>query len=214
MDASAPATQWMFVIVLVAIAWIAMYYKQSKYPLSYVKSSVDGEQYLVRNLPDKQEAADRLSRVRDKLVRLRKYLEQTHMDKPFVANMVKNFDAAPSRFSESTPDAQYTSYSVNKGQKIYMCLRQRDAEEHLVGENILTFVALHEMAHTGTQSIGHTPEFWNHFAWLIKQAEHIKIYEYTDFAAHPVEYCGVHITDSPTYKQGVKDDVKGATAPA
>ncbi len=214
MDASAPATQWMFVIVLVAIAWVAMYYKQSKYPLSYVKSNVDGEQYLVRNLPDKQEAADRLSRVRDKLVRLRKYLEQTHMDKPFVANMVKNFDAAPSRFSESTPDAQYTSYSVNKGQKIYMCLRQRDAEEHLVGENILTFVALHEMAHTGTQSIGHTPEFWNHFAWLIKQAEHIKIYEYTDFAAHPVEYCGVHITDSPTYKQGVKDDVKGATAPA
>jgi predicted metal-dependent hydrolase len=209
MDASAPATQWMFVIVLVAIAWIAMYYKQSKYPLSYVKSSVDSEQYLVRNLPDKQEAADRLSRVRDKLVRLRKYLEQTHMDKPFVANMVKNFDAAPSRFSESTPDAQYTSYSVNKGQKIYMCLRQRDAEEQLVGENILTFVALHEMAHTGTQSIGHTPEFWNHFAWLIKQAEHIKIYEYTDFAAHPVEYCGVHITDSPTYKQGVKDDVKG-----
>ena len=209
MDASAPATQWMFVIVLVAIAWIAMYYKQSKYPLSYVKSSVDGEQYLVRNLPDKQEAADRLSRVRDKLVRLRKYLEQTHMDKPFVANMVKNFDAAPSRFSESTPDAQYTSYSVNKGQKIYMCLRQRDAEEQLVGENILTFVALHETAHTGTQSIGHTPEFWNHFAWLIKQAEHIKIYEYTDFAAHPVEYCGVHITDSPTYKQGVKDDVKG-----
>jgi predicted metal-dependent hydrolase len=214
MDANAPATQWMFVIVLVTIAWIAMYYKQSKYPLSYVKSTVDGEQYLVRNLPDKQEAAERLSRVRDKLLRMRKYLEQTHTDKPFVANMVKNFDAAPSRFSESTPDAQYTSYSVNKGEKIYMCLRQRDAQEHLVNENILTFVALHEMAHTGTQSIGHTPEFWNHFAWLIKQAEHVKIYEYMDFAAHPVEYCGVHITDSPTYKAGVKDDVKGTTEPA
>ena len=212
MDASAPATQWIFVIVLVAIAWLAIYYKQSKYPLSYVKSSVDGEQYLVRNLPDKQEAADRLSRVRDRLVRLRKYLEQTHAEKPFVANMLKNFDAAPARFSESTPDAQYTSYSVNKGQKIYMCLRQRDASEQLVNENVLTFVALHEMAHTGTQSIGHTPEFWNHFAWLIKQAEHVKIYEYTDFASHPVEYCGVHITDSPTYKQGVKDDVKGSIA--
>jgi predicted metal-dependent hydrolase len=211
MDATAPATQWMFVVILVIIAWVAMYYKQSKYPLSYVKSSVDGEQYLVRNLPDKQEAADRLSRVRDKLLRLRKYLEQSHMDKPFVSNMVKNFDAAPARFSESTPDAQYTSYSVNKGQKIYMCLRQRDAEEQLVNENILTFVALHEMAHTGTQSIGHTPEFWNHFAWLIKQAEHVKIYEYMDFAAHPVEYCGVHITDSPTYKQGVKDDVRPAS---
>jgi predicted metal-dependent hydrolase len=200
--------QWIFIFVIVTVAWVAIYYKQSKYPLSYVKSTVDGEQYLVRNLPDKQDAADRLARTRDKLVRLRKYLEQSHKSTPFVANMLKNFDAAPARFSESTPDAQYTSYSVNKGEKIYMCLRQRDAAEQLVNENILTFVALHEMAHTGTQSIGHTPEFWNHFAWLIKQAERINIYEYTDFAAHPVEYCGVHITDSPSYKQGVKDDIK------
>jgi predicted metal-dependent hydrolase len=200
--------QWIFIFVIVAVAWFILYYKQSKYPLSYVKSTVDGQQYLVRNLPDKQEAADRLARTRDKLLRLRKYLEQTHKSTPFVANMLKNFDAAPSRFSESTPDAQYTSYSVNKGEKIYMCLRQRDASEQLVNENVLTFVALHEMAHTGTQSIGHTPEFWNHFAWLIKQAERINIYEYTDFAAHPVEYCGVHITDSPTYKAGVKDGIK------
>lgn len=204
--------QWIFIFVIVAVAWFVLYYKQSKYPLSYVKSTVDGQQYLVRNLPDKQEAADRLARTRDKLLRLRKYLEQSHKSTPFVANMLKNFDAAPSRFSESTPDAQYTSYSVNKGEKIYMCLRQRDASEQLVNENVLTFVALHEMAHTGTQSIGHTPEFWNHFAWLIKQAERINIYEYTDFAAHPVEYCGVHITDSPTYKAGVKDGIKDEAA--
>lgn len=204
--------QWIFIFVIVTVAWFILYYKQSKYPLSYVKSAVDGQQYLVRNLPDKQEAADRLARTRDKLLRLRKYLEQTHQSTPFVANMLKNFDAAPSRFSESTPDAQYTSYSVNKGEKIYMCLRQRDASEQLVNENVLTFVALHEMAHTGTQSIGHTPEFWNNFAWLIKQAERINIYEYTDFAAHPVEYCGVHITDSPTYKAGVKDDIKDEAA--
>lgn len=203
--------QWIFIFVIVAVAWVAIYYKQSKYPLSYVKSNVDGQQYLVRNLPDKQDAADRLARTRDKLLRLRKYLEQSHKSTPFVANMLKNFDAAADRFSESTPDAQYTSYSVNKGEKIYMCLRQRDATEQLVNENVLTFVALHEMAHTGTQSIGHTPEFWNHFAWLIKQAERINIYEYTDFAAHPVEYCGVHITDSPTYKQGVKDGIKDET---
>jgi hypothetical protein len=33
-----------------------------------------------------------------------------------------------------------------------------------------------------------------------------------DFSAHPVEYCGVHITDSPTYKQGVKDGIGAADA--
>lgn len=203
------AGPWLLILGIVLVAWIALYFKQSRYPLAHVTSAVDGEKYLVRNLPDKQEAADRLARVRSKLLRLRKYLEQTYGDTDFVKALLKNCDFAAERFTESTPDAQYTSYSVNKGEHVYMCLRQRDSTERLVPENILVFVALHETAHVGTSSLGHTPQFWNHFAWLLKQAEAIKIYEYTDFAAHPVEYCGVHITDSPTYKSSVKDELAG-----
>jgi hypothetical protein len=195
----------------VGIAWVAMYFKGSKYPVSLTQSTIDKEHYLVRNLPDKQEAADSLARVRQKILILRKYLEQTHGGKPFVKQLLNNFDCSAARFSESTPDAQYTSYSVNKGEKVFMCLRQRDEKEHLVDENIILFVALHEMSHVGTASIGHTPEFWNHFAWVLEQAEHVNIYKYTDFAAHPVEYCGVHITDSPKYKESVRDGLGIAT---
>jgi aromatic ring hydroxylase len=200
-------TAWGFVLALVVVAYVCMNWKQGQYPVAYVKSNVDGQLYLVRNLPDKQECADRLSRVREKLMRLRTHLDTSHKDKPFVANIIKNFDCTSDRFTESTPEAQYTSYTVNKGDKIHMCLRQRDEKEQLVNENIITFVALHEMAHCGTTSIGHTPDFWNHFAWLLKQAEAMKIYEYTDFSSHPVEYCGIHITDSPTYKETVKDEL-------
>jgi hypothetical protein len=204
MDDSLP---WIFFIIFVAVAWTAMYFKGSKYSMSLTQSTVDKEHYLVRNLPDKQEAADRLARVRAKILILRKHLEQTHKSKSFVKQLIDGFDCSAARFSESTPDAQYTSYSVNKGEKVFMCLRQRDEKEELVNENIILFVALHEMSHVGTTSIGHTPEFWNHFAWLLEQAEHIKIYQFTDFAAHPVEYCGVHITDSPKYKESVKDNL-------
>ena len=200
---------WIFILVVVGVAYVAMYFKDSKYPMALVKSSVDKESYLVRNLPDKQDAADRLARVRGKILILRTHLRQTHMDKPFVKQMVDNFDCSAARFSESTPDAQFTSYSVNKGEKVFMCLRQRNDKEELVNENIILFVALHEMSHVGTVSVGHTPEFWNNFAWLLKQAEATKVYEYTNFAAHPVEYCGVHITDSPTYKETVRDGIKG-----
>lgn len=196
---------WIFVLVIVGLAYLAMNYKSSKYPMALVQSKVDKEYYLVRNLPDKQEACDRLARVRAKILVLRTFLDQTHRDKPFVKQMLDNFDCSAMRFSESTPEAQYTSYSVNKGEKIFMCLRQRDDKEQLVDENIILFVALHEMSHVGTASIGHTPEFWNHFAWVLEQAERVKIYEYTDFSAHPVEYCGVHITDSPTYKNHIVD---------
>jgi hypothetical protein len=87
-----------------------------------------------------------------------------------------------------------------------MCLRQRNKNEDLVNENVITFVALHEMAHIGTVDVGHTPLFWNNFGWLLKQAEEIQIYEYTDFSAHPVEYCGIHITDQPTYDKAKDPD--------
>ncbi len=183
-----------------------MAYKKGSHDMSLTASTVDGQRYLVRNLPDKQEAADRLARVRAKLLRLMRDLQQTHPEKPFVKQMVRNFDADPSRFSESAPDASYTSYSVNKGEKVYMCLRQRNTREELVSENVITFVALHELSHIGTSEVGHTPLFWNNFAWLLKRAEEMEIYEYTNFSAHPVEYCGIHITDQPTYDKAKDPD--------
>ncbi len=191
---------------ILAAAMGAFVYKQHSYDMAHVKSTVDGQKYLVRNLPDKQEAADRLARTRGKLLRLMKDLKQAHPDKPMVQQILRNFDAAPERFSESTPDASYTSYSVNKGEKVYMCLRQRNEKEELVDENIITFVALHEMAHIGTSEIGHTPMFWNNFGWLLERAEEIQIYQFTDFSAHPVEYCGIHITDQPTYDKAKDPD--------
>ena len=196
MDAISP---YALVLGILGAGAAAFAYKESAHDMAHVESTVDGKKYLVRNLPDKQEAADRLARTRAKLLRLMSNLKQTDPEKPFVVQMVRNFDADPTRFSESTPDASYTSYSVNKGEKVYMCLRQRNAREELVGENIITFVAIHELAHIGTTEVGHTPQFWNNFGWLLKKAEEIEIYTYTDFAAHPVEYCGIHITDQPTY---------------
>jgi len=184
----------------------AFAYKQGNYDMAHVQSTVDGQKYIVRNLPDKQDAADRLARTRAKLIRLMRDIQQTDPKKPFVEQMTRNFDADPSRFSESTPDANYTSYSVNKGEKVFMCLRQRNEREELVDENVITFVAIHEMAHIGTVDVGHTPLFWNNFGWLLKRAEEIQIYKFTDFAAHPVEYCGIRITDQPTYDKAKDPD--------
>ena len=193
------ASPYALVLGILGAGAAAFAFKNGNYDMANVQSTVDGKKYLVRNLPDKQDAADRLARTREKLIRLMNNLKQTEPEKPFVVQMLRNFDADPSRFSESTPDASYTSYSVNKGEKVFMCLRQRNEREELVDENIITFVALHELSHIGTTDVGHTPQFWNNFGWLLKRAEEIQIYTFTDFAAHPVEYCGIHITDQPTY---------------
>ena len=200
------SSAWTFVIVIIVIAYAAFSMKQSKYSMAYVESRVDKQRYYVRNMSDKQEAADRLSRIRQRLCDLKNHLAAKYERKPFVSQLVQNFTCGADQFSESTPEAVHTSYTVDK-EKVFMCLRQRNAKEELVSENTLIFVALHEMAHMGTSTIGHTPDFWNNFAWLLTQAEELGVYTYTDFAAHPVEYCGVHITDSPTYKSGIADDI-------
>lgn len=172
----------------------------STYPTVSVKSSVDGHMYQVRDMPDKQEAADLLARVRQRMQKLYNYLIATYPEKLQVKQLKQNFKPEPSRISESTPDAEHTSYSVNKGESVHFCLRQRQGNnESLVKENIMIFVALHEMAHMITLTIGHGPDFWNNFGWLLKIAEDQGIYKYEDFSAHPVSYCGVKITDSPKY---------------
>ena len=174
--------------------------QNSTYPTVSVKSSVDGNTYQVRDMPDKQEAADLLARVRQRMQKLYNYLIATYPEKLQVKQLKQNFKPDPSRISESTPDAEHTSYSVNKGESVHFCLRQRQGNnESLVKENIMIFVALHEMAHMVTPTIGHGPDFWNNFGWLLKIAENQGIYTYEDFSAHPVSYCGVKITDSPKY---------------
>jgi hypothetical protein len=171
----------------------------SLYPTVKVKSTVDGREYSVRDLPDKKRAANLLATLRIRLGTLMDHLAESYPNKPQVQRLVQNFRADPNRFLESTPDAEHTSYSVNKGESVHFCLRQRDGTEELVDENIMVFVAIHEMSHMITQSIGHDTEFWNNFGWLLREAENRKLYKHTDFKSHPVMYCGVSITDAPQY---------------
>lgn len=171
-----------------------------RFPTATVTSTVDGKSYKVRDMADKQEAANLMAKIRMKLVKLCNALEQKYPDKPQVKLMIRNFRSDPSRFIEATPDSEHTSSTVNKGESIYMCLRQRQGpDESLVNENVMMFVALHEFGHVCTESVGHDSEFWNNFGWLLKEAEALGLYQYTDFSAHPVSYCGVYITDSPRY---------------
>jgi hypothetical protein len=151
-------------------------------------------------MKDKQQAADLLAKVRARMKKLYVHLQSKFPDKPQVKRLLQRFEVNPDRILESTPDAEHTSYSVNKGEKVHLCLRQRQGgDESLVNENVMVFVSLHEMAHMITDSIGHEPEFWNNFGWLLKEAEAIGAYQYQDFKAHPVRYCGTNITDQPRY---------------
>jgi len=166
--------------------------------VEYVKSAIDGKEYLVQSMPDKQEAANLLSNIRANLERLVEHLAKMSPDDKRTKQILDKFN--PDKITEGTDNAKYTSYSVNKGEKIVFCLRSRDENKKLVDINTMMFVALHEMAHIATPSIGHTPEFWDNFKWLLEESIDIGIYRDGDYKNKPVQYCGVKITDSPLNK--------------
>jgi hypothetical protein len=161
----------------------------------YVKSSVDNNEYLVRNLKDKDEAANILARIRIKLEKICSIMKTKYPTDESILRMNERFNS--DNISESGKSNQYTSYSVNKGEKIVFCIRQKDEAESLVDENTITFVSIHELSHIMTKSVGHTTEFWDNFKRLLKEAVENKLYDKEDYTKNPKEYCGIKVSDSP-----------------
>ena len=59
------------------------------------------------------------------------------------------------------------------------------AVDKLIDENTLAFVAIHELGHVMTESVGHTKEFWQNFKFLLKDAVKLGIYKPVDYKKNP-----------------------------
>ena len=181
-------------ILIIMVVLILFYIQQQNIEVEYFVSNVDGRAYLVKNMPDKKQAANKLARLNISLQKLIKIMDEKYPDNEDVKRLVSNFD--PNSLSEGTETSNYTSYSVNKGEKIVFCLRSRDGNNTLVPLNILKYVAIHELAHLMTKEIGHPPQFWDNFKLLLQVAIDNKIYKKTNYAKAPVKYCGMTIKSS------------------
>ncbi len=184
-----------FIIIAVISVSFMLKFESFSNEIVYTKSKIDGKSYLVRNLPDKDKAANLLADLKEKCISLVRFLSLKYPKNPAVKRLLVKYN--PDNITESSKNSKYTSYSVNKGEKIVFCIRSRDDKEKLVDPNVLMFVALHELAHVMTKSIGHTEEFWDNFRFLLQEAIIAKVYRYQDFRKKPVKYCGTEITDTP-----------------
>jgi len=220
-----PDTFLNFFVFAVLLMILYMYLETRSYEVIYTKSKIDNKEYLVRNLKDKQQAADLLAKVRAKLIKIVDHLKgvtdkqvtQYAADESALVETKEAFERLIGRFqpdniSESTPNNKYTSYSVNKGQKIVFCLRAKSKDETLVEENVIMFVAIHELSHIMTKSVGHTEEFWNNFRILLRVAIELKLYKNHDYGNAPVDYCGTKITDTPL-KESLRNVSKETDSP-
>lgn len=192
------ANTMMFIIIFIFILSIAVIFKLEKHEVTYVNSSIDNKEYLVRDLPDKEEAADLLATIRKNISTLTNYL-YSNKDNKYKDNK-ENIEQLHTKIqdaiiNESSEDSSYTSYSVNKGEQIIFCLRSKRTNE-LHDINLLMYVVLHEMAHVGCKEYGHTQLFKKIFAFYTTVAIEQGLYTKMDFNQDPIEYCGLTISES------------------
>lgn len=185
---------------LAALGGLLAYSYLSSGPGNLVKvmSSVDGREYMVQNLPDMNDAANRLAEIRAGCHKiLHEYGQLEYSQDEACKRLVKRFNA--DNMMENAVDSQYTSYSENKGERIVLCLRDKHDPPKfpLIDKNTVMFVVLHEMAHLMTETIGHTQEFWNNFKRMLHDAIQLGIWQPVNYAHQPTAYCGMTITDSP-----------------
>lgn len=184
-------------IIFVVGVILKIYLESENFNLRCVISGVDGNEYCVRERNKIQLVADLLARVTEKLKTLVEYMNEKYPERENVQRMVENFN--PQKISETLPTSKYTAYSENKGEKMAFCVTKKKNGNKLIDENTLTFVAIHELAHIATKSIGHKDEFWNNFKFLLINAKELGIYNPHDYKRKPKEYCGMKITDNPYF---------------
>ena len=180
-------------IIVLFIFLISNFVRKSIY-LTKVVSTVDGRSYLVRKLPDKQEAADRLATLSQNLKRVIQQCAAKPSDAEAVKRLESNFKG--DTIIEHMPGNTYVSHSVNKGQELSICVRDKDSNA-FIDPNTVMFVALHELAHVMSVSTGHTPEFWANMKYLLERGSEIGVYQPVDYSKTPAMFCGMEINSSP-----------------
>lgn len=183
-----------FCIILFIVLYFSITYYNNRNH-TYVKAD-DGNEYRVQITEDNKESANLLSDAITRVKTLLDHLKKSESQDIRTKTLLSRFN--PDNITENDPQEMksgVTSYTVNKGEKIVVCLRQRN--NNFVEINTLMYVIIHELAHIcDLTSEQHDEKFWNNFEWLLEHAVNIGIYNYVDYSKDQEPYCGMNITSN------------------
>tara|TARA_B000000477_G_scaffold85995_1_gene72973 strand:+ start:1468 stop:2067 length:600 start_codon:yes stop_codon:yes gene_type:complete len=183
-----------FCIILFIILYFSITYYNNRNH-TYVKAD-DGNEYRVQIAEDNKESANLLSDAITRVKTLLDHLKKSESQDIRTKTLLSRFN--PDNITENDRQEMksgVTSYTINKGEKIVVCLRQRN--NNFVEINTLMYVIIHELAHIcDLTSQQHDEKFWNNFEWLLEHAVNIGIYNYVDYSKDQEPYCGMNITSN------------------
>lgn len=152
--------------------------------------------FIVAEAMDKDESARILKDIRSRLTRLIEYCIQKYPDDDAVQLLRDRFD--PENVQETSLHDTGTSYTIDKGKELHLCLRDKKTKRHH-NTNLLMFVAIHELAHVMSTSYGHNGEFAKNFKFLLEKAVECNVYSPEDYRKHPRTFCGIKVHHTPLF---------------
>lgn len=164
----------------------------------------NNKQYIVNDLEDAQEASNILAHIMITLDNLvsriisdyDKGRSNSKNDKIYIENIRKIKKNLPNvKISETPITSKFTSYSINKGEELVLCIRDKKTRQ-IQNINEALYVAIHEIAHIGCPEIGHTLLFRNINAYLLEKAVCYGLYKYIDYFENNKDYCGIKLTST------------------
>jgi hypothetical protein len=166
----------------------------------YSTYTIDGYTYSVEKLDPKEdeEVAYTLAKLNDTVMKILTELgrfiyaadhgELQSIDKDVPIDRLKiMYERLRTRYNaemmfESLGEYDNTSYVINQGEEIHMCVR---------GENmtVVLTVLIHELSHVASDSYEHTDEFWDNYAILQKMVSKFGIVDEEDIPSGTATHC-------------------------
>ena len=188
-------------LVLILFILILIYVIFLRYGIEALEnrySNVSKKSYYIREeLPNSDETADVIGKLELFIDKFIAYLDsKSPNDKRVKRLKDRLYDV---KIEESPMEKDVSSYTINKGELISMCVRHKKKNKNFHDYQTLLFVLIHELAHVASISKGHNREFMTNFKFLLEHAVESKMYYAQDYSNSPITYCGVKVNNNPYY---------------
>ena len=184
-----------FMILVSLVVYIIL--EQSELFLEYRVSKNNNKTYGIQEtFNESNKALELLSKLHNDMEKLVSALYKEYPNDERVIRLVKGIKQMK---IEEAPNDDGSSYTINKGELMALCLRHKKGEHPFHDYNTLQFVMIHELAHIASISEGHNQEFINNFRFLLRQAKALGYYEPVNYSHAPIKYCGIKVTNNPYF---------------
>ena len=187
---------FLLIIIFFSIV-ISIILEHSELFLEYRVAKNNNKTYGIQEIfNESSKAIELLARLHEEMDTLVANLKKKYPNDDRILRLVKGVEKIK---IEEAPNDDGSSYTINKGELMALCLRHKKGDHPFHDYNTLQFVMIHELAHIASVSEGHNQEFINNFRFLLREAKALGYYEPVNYSNEPIYYCGIKLTNNPYF---------------